>query len=92
MHATQDVLFKDIMFIDGAVLLVFGALIGGVTLYSAWAQLDVMKAQFTEYIWNWKRIREERKYPTGLKVGLTLIAFGIIYFLVAIFFPGFPVQ
>ena len=92
MHATQDVLFKDIMFIDGAVLLVFGALIDGVTLYNAWAQLDVMKAQFTEYIWNWKRIREERNYPTGLKVGLTLIAFGIIYFIVAILFPGFPAQ
>ena len=88
--ATPDVLFKDIQFTEGAVLLIFGALIGGVTLYNAWAQVDVRKAQFTEYIWNWKKIREERNYPTGLMVGLALIAFGIIYILVAVFFPGFP--
>ena len=92
MYVTPNVLFKDIQFIEGAVLLVFGALVGGVTLYNAWAQIDVRKAQFTEYIWNWKKIREERKYPTGLVVGLALIAFGIIYVLVAIFFPGFQVQ
>jgi hypothetical protein len=87
---TPDVLFKDIQFTEGAVLLIFGALIGGVTLYNAWAQVDVRKAQFTEYIWNWKKIREERNYPTGLMVGLVFIAFGIIYILVAVFFPGFP--
>ena len=87
---TADVLFKDIQFTEGAVLLIFGALIGGVTLYNAWAQVDVRKAQFTEYIWNWKKIREERNYPTGLMVGLVFIAFGIIYILVAVFFPGFP--
>ena len=87
---TADVLFKDIQFTEGAVLLIFGALIGGVILYNAWAQVDVRKAQFTEYIWNWKKIREERNYPTGLMVGLVFIAFGIIYILVAVFFPGFP--
>lgn len=89
-YVDKTVLFKDIMFMEGAVLLVFGALIGGVTVYNAWAQVDVRKAQFTEYIWNWKKMREERNFPTGLMVGLALIAFGIIYILVAIFFPGFP--
>ena len=46
--------------------------------------------QFTEYIWNWKKMKEERDIPTGLLVGLALIAFGIIYILVAAFFQGFP--
>ncbi len=91
-YVTPDVLLRDILFAEGAVLLVFGALVGGVTLYNAWVPTDVRKAQFTEYIWNWKKIREERNFPTGLMVGLALIAFGIIYVLVAIFFPGFPVQ
>jgi hypothetical protein len=90
-YATPNVFFKDILFIEGAVLLFFGALVGGVTLYNAWVPTDVRKAQFTEYIWNWKKIREERDFPTGLIVGLALIAFGIIYFLVAMFFQGFPV-
>jgi len=89
-NVTPGVLFKDIQFTEGAVFLIFGALIGGVIVYNAWAQVDVRKAQFTEYIWNWKRIREERDYPTGLMVGLALIAFGIIYILIAILFPGFP--
>lgn len=91
-HVTSNVLLKDILFIEGAVLLIFGALVGGVTLYNAWVPKDVRKAQFTEYIWNWKKMRDERNLPTGLMIGLTLIAFGIIYILVAIFFQGFPAQ
>ncbi len=91
-YSSADVVFRDIQFIEGAGFLILGALIGGVTLYNAWAQVDVRKAQFTEYIWNWRKIREERAYPTGLMIGLTLIAFGIIYVLVAILFPGFSVQ
>lgn len=66
------------------MFLVFGALVGGVTLYNAWAPTDVRKAQFTEYIWNWKKIREERNFPTGLIVGLALIAVGIVYIFFAI--------
>ena len=91
-NITQNVLFKDILFIEGAVLLILGALVGGVTLYNAWVPTDVRKAQFTEYIWNWKKLREERNFPTGLIIGLVLIAFGIIYIVVAILFPGFPLQ
>jgi len=91
-NVTQNVLFKDILFLEGAVLLIFGALIGGVTLYNAWVPTDVRKAQFTEYIWSWKKMKEERNFPTGLIVGLILIAFGIIYIAVAILFPGFPLQ
>ena len=76
-------IFSDLLFVEGAVFLVFGALIGGATLYNAWATTDVRKAQFTEYIWNWKKIREERNFPTGILVGLVLISFGIIYILTA---------
>jgi len=91
-NITQNVLFKDILFIEGAVLLILGALVGGVTLYNAWVPTDVRKAQFTEYIWNWKKLREARNFPTGLIVGLVLIAFGIIYIALAILFLGFPLQ
>ena len=78
------VFLSDIYFIEGAVLLVFGALIGGATINSAWASTDVRKAQFTEYIWNWKKIIEERNFPTGLTFGLMLIVIGIVYFISAI--------
>jgi hypothetical protein len=79
------VFLSDIYFIEGAVLLVFGALIGGAVIYNAWVSTDVRKAQFTEYIWNWKKIREERNFPTGLTFGLLLITVGIVYIITAIF-------
>ncbi len=76
-------ILSDLLFVEGAVFLIFGALIGGTTLYNAWVSTDVRKAQFTEYIWNWKKIKEERNFPTGIVVGLVLIAVGVIYFVAA---------
>jgi hypothetical protein len=78
------VFLSDVLFIEAGVLLVFGALIAGVILYNSWAALDVRKVQFTENIWNWKKIKEERNSPAGLIVGLTILAAGIVYILVAI--------
>jgi hypothetical protein len=82
--APLSVFLSDIYFIEGAVLIVFGALVGGATIYTAWASTDVRKAQFTEYIWNWKKIKDERNFPTGLTFGLILIFGGIIYIIFAI--------
>jgi predicted transporter len=81
------VFLSDILFFEAGVFIVFGALIAGTILYNSWANLDVRKVQFTEYIWNWRKIKEERNSPTGLTLGLTLLAIGIIYVLVAIFVP-----
>ena len=78
------VFLSDLSFFEGAMFVVFGALVGGVTLYNAWVSTDVRKAQFTEYIWNWKRIKEERNFPTGLAFGLMLIVIGVIYVITAI--------
>ncbi len=76
-------ILSDLLFVEGAVFLIFGALIGGTTLYNAWVPTDVRKAQFTEYIWDWKKIKEERNFPTGIVVGLVLIAVGVVYFVAA---------
>jgi hypothetical protein len=81
---SAPLLLSDLFFIEGAVFLVFGALIGGVTLYNAWAALDVRKVQFTEYVWNLRQMRKDRNFPTGLIAGLAVIAVGIIYILAAI--------
>jgi sterol desaturase/sphingolipid hydroxylase (fatty acid hydroxylase superfamily) len=78
------VVLSDILFIEAGVLIVFGALIAGVILYNSWAALDVRKVQFIEYIWNWRKIKEERNSPVGLTVGLTILAVGIIYLVIAI--------
>ncbi len=78
------VFVSDIYFMEGGLSIFFGALVSGAILYNAWVSTDVRKVQFTEYVWNWKRIKEERDFPTGLTFGLTLIAVGIIYIVAAI--------
>jgi hypothetical protein len=78
------IFLSDLMFIEAGLLLVFGALTAGVILYSSWAALDVRKVQFTEYIWNWRKMKEERNSPAGIIIGLALIVVGIIYVLVSI--------
>ena len=77
------------MFIEAAVFLFLGTLVGGVTLYNAWAPKDVRLVPFTEYIWKRSKMKKERDIPEGLWIGLAVIAFGIIYVLVAILFPVF---
>lgn len=81
---SATLLLSDILFIQAALFLVFGSLIAGVILYNAWAALDVRKVQFTDLIWNWKVMDEERGGSPGLLVGLILIAVGIVYILAAI--------
>ena len=84
LNRSATLILSDILFIEAAMFLVFGALIGGVTLYTAWVPTDVRKAQFTEYIWSWKKMKEERSFPTGILVGIVLIVVGIIYLSTAI--------
>jgi hypothetical protein len=49
--------------------------------------LDVRKAQYTEYIWNWRQMKKERESSSGLKAGLAILAVGIVYAVVAILLP-----
>ena len=78
-NRSATLILSDILFVEAGVFLVCGALVGGVTLYNAWVPTDVRKAQFTGYIWSWKRLKEERNFPTGLLVSIILIVVGIIY-------------
>ena len=78
------VFVSDIYFMEGGLAIFFGALFSGAILYDAWVSTDVRKVQFTEYVWNWKRIKEERDFPTGLTFGLLLITVGIVYVISAI--------
>jgi hypothetical protein len=82
-----QVFLSDLFFIEAGGFLIIGALVAGVTLYNTWAALDVRTVQFTDYIWNWRRMKEERKSSAGLIVGLTMLAVGVVYFIVAIVVP-----
>ena len=79
-----SVVLSDVLFIEAGVIIVFGALVAGIILYNSWAKLDVRQVTFTEYIWNWRQMRQERESPAGLMFGLLLLVVGVIYFVAAI--------
>ena len=78
------VVLSDVLFIEAGGLVLFGALIAGTILYISWANLDVRKVQFTEYIWSWRQMKEERDSPAGLVFGIVLLAVGIVYVVAAV--------
>ena len=73
IHGPADLLLRDILFVLGVILLVFGAQSG---------------EYIWSYMRNWKKIRRKRSYSTELLVGLALLAVGAIYVLVALLFPS----
>jgi ABC-type phosphate transport system permease subunit len=83
-NKTELVFLSDVLFMEAAVLIIVGALIAGAVLYSSWASLDVRQVQFTESIWNWKKMKEERNSAVGLIEGLTILAVGILYVVTAV--------
>ena len=83
-NRSTTLLLSDLFFFEGGALILLGALIAGVILYNAWAPSDVRKAQFTEYIWNWKVMDKERRSTKGALPGLILIGAGITYIIIGI--------
>ena len=72
IHGPADVLLRDILFIEGVMLLVLGSQSG---------------EYIWNYIRHWKKMREEHNYQTELMVGLALLAVGTIFILVALLIP-----
>lgn len=77
-------LLSDLLFIEGGIFLILGALFAGVILYNAWVPTDVRRAQFTEYIWNWKVMDKERGSTAGALAGIILLGMGIVYIIISI--------
>jgi len=73
IHGPAELFLRDILFVEGVLLLVFGAQSGEFI----WS-----------FIRNWKRMTRERSYPTELMVGLALLAVGTLYVVVALLFPA----
>ena len=83
-NRSTTLLLSDLLFFEGGAFILLGALIAGTILYNAWAPSDVRKAQFTEYIWNWKVMDKERGTTKGALPGLILIGAGITYIIFGI--------
>jgi len=74
---------SDILFIEGAILLVAGAILAGFTLYTMVVP-EKLIVTYVKDVFNWKTIKKEHEIPETLRIGLLLISVGIIYILTAI--------
>jgi hypothetical protein len=83
-NRSYTLLLSDLLFIEGGIFLILGALFAGVILYNAWVPTDVRRTQFTEYIWNWKVMDKERGSTAGALAGIILIVTGIAYIITSI--------
>jgi hypothetical protein len=83
-NRSTTLVLSDMLFLQGGVLILFGALVAGVILYNAWGTTRLLFRKYISSIWNTKVMEQERRSPTGLLVGLILIGAGIAYILVGI--------
>lgn len=83
LYKTPMLILSDFLFVEGGALLIFGALLAGVTLFTAWTP-DALRAGLSRSIFNLKTLRQSRDIPSGLVVGLALLAAGIVYIVAAI--------
>jgi hypothetical protein len=80
---STSLVLSDLLFGEGGLFLILGALVAGVTLYTAWVP-DVFRASQIKSIFNLRTIRKGRKGPAGLIFGLAILASGVVYILAAI--------
>lgn len=76
-------ILSDILFIEGALLLVAGAVLAGFTLYTMLVPTNV-KATYVKDVFNWETIKKEHEIPATLLIGLLLLSGGISYISAAV--------
>ena len=83
-NRSTTLMLSDVLFLQGGVLIFFGALTAGVILYNAWQTKRNILRKYISSIWNPKVMGEERRSPKGFAFGLTLIGVGIAYIVIGI--------
>jgi hypothetical protein len=76
-------ILSDILFIEGAFLLVAGAILAGFTLYTMVVPTKLI-VTYVKEVFSWETIKKEHEIPEALKIGLLLISGGITYISTAI--------
>jgi hypothetical protein len=83
-NRSNTLLLSDMLFLQGGVFILLGALVAGVILYNAWTTTGLLFRKYISSIWNIKVMEKERRSPAGLAIGLILLGAGITYILVGI--------
>jgi len=76
-YKPANFILSDILFIEGALLLVAGAVFAGFSLYTMVVPGKLTVA-YVKSVFNWETIKKEHEVPSTLKIGLILLGTGII--------------
>ena len=74
---SANFILSDILFIEGALLLVAGAVFAGFSLYTMVVPGKLTMA-YVKSVFNWETIKKEHDVPLTLKIGLILLGAGIV--------------
>ena len=81
---SATLMLSDMLFLQGGIIIFFGALTAGAILYNAWQTKRNLIRKYISSIWNPKIMEEERRSPKGFAIGLILIGVGIAYIVIGI--------
>jgi hypothetical protein len=70
-------ILSDVLFIEGALLLVAGAVFAGFSLYTMVVPGKLTVA-YVKSVFNWETIKKEHDISSTLKIGLVLLGAGIV--------------
>ncbi|MEM2108494.1 MAG: hypothetical protein QXL10_04325 [Candidatus Bathyarchaeia archaeon] len=80
---SANFILSVILFIEGALLLISGAVFAGFSLYTMVVPGKFLWA-YVKSVFNWETIKKEHGDPSTLKIGLMLLGSGIVDISVAI--------
>ena len=80
---SANFILSDILFIEGALLLVAGAVFAGFSLYTMVVPGKLTWA-YVKSVFNWETIKKEHEASSTLKIGLILLGTGIVGILAAV--------
>ena len=84
-YVPANFVLSGILFIEGALLLVAGAVFAGFSLYTMVVRSDDrLKFDYIKSVFNWETIKKEHNEYSTLKIGLVLLGVGIVCVLAAI--------
>ena len=84
-HKPANSVLSDLLFIEGALLLVAGAVFAGFSLYTmVWRSDDKLKYDDVKSVFNWEAIKEVQAESSTMKIGLVLLGVGIVCIVVAV--------
>lgn len=82
---SANLVLSDILFIEGALLLVAGAVFAGFSLYTmVMRPSDKLKYDDVKSVFNWETIKKEQAESSTIKIGLVLLGVGIVCIVVAV--------